>query len=231
MERATELHERLSVRKGSVYIKDTDKEMLEKLSSLKVHKHFIIQKKTSIDYFTMSNVTHEIMDPRKNILFRATRPRSLFLKKPKNKILVKNLRNVELFRIAIEPTSNLDAINTAEATIYVYPKRKVAKVEIYGGVYSQRSYEIFNYEGQTAFTIDPVVKKTGNSAITEYNVSTKKGSFASIMMKTGLNCILSTDECATVFEKLTLIAVLLGMDLLKSRSRDKDPLKNQYLLH
>jgi len=43
-------------------------------------------------------------------------------------------------------------------------------VEKYGGVYSPISYEIFNKEGKTAFTIDPVVKKTGNSSMVEYDV-------------------------------------------------------------
>jgi len=41
--------------------------------------------------------------------------------------------------------------------------------------------------------------------------SSKKGVFANIMMKTGLNFILSTDECVHVLEKATLLSVILGM--------------------
>ncbi|ODM96560.1 hypothetical protein Ocin01_10129 [Orchesella cincta] len=229
MDKVAELHRSMSVGKGCISISDADSDTLERFDALKTLKHFIVQKKTSMDYFSWSNVTHEVLDPRKNVLFRATRPKS-FLTKPKDKIIVRNLRNTELFRLVIEPTNNLDGTKT-EATIYIYPKCKIAHVEIYGGVYSQRSYEIFNKGGQIAFTIDPVVNKTGNSMMIEYDVSTKTGNLANIMMKTGLNCILSTDECANVLEKSTLIAVVLGMDLLKNRSTGKVPSRNQYAIH
>lgn len=84
-------------------------------------------------------------------------------------------------------------------------------MEKYGGSAGPPSFEIFNSDGNTAFTVDASTKKTQTATMVEYDVRVKTGTAAQILMKTGLNFILSLDMNMKTFEKATLIAAVLAM--------------------
>lgn len=82
-----------------------------------VYQYFWRSMNTVVDYFS-GKVWYEIMDSQRNVIFKASKPKSLFRRSGGCKVSITNFKDVKVLTVLLESTTDFDKQTVSYLKIY-----------------------------------------------------------------------------------------------------------------